>query len=167
MNMIMQSRLLQVLLLSVITLGTFSCKKNKKLSELSDPTAEQAKMEQEAQEQVPEEPVNEANKQLQPTKITKTLTTEQKLDDYFETISSASSTSAANSEIQEALKMFSTPDAPLLIVFYEADGQASYDEPTTIEKYLNYLKDTGNANAKVEEIVTDSNGKIKEIVLKK
>ena len=69
--------------------------------------------------------------------------------------------------IEEALSMFSSPDAPLLIVFYEANGKASYDQPTTIEKYLNYLKDTGNASAQVEEIVKDSNGKIKEIVLKK
>ena len=168
MNMIMQSRFLQILCLSIITLGMFSCKKNKKLSELSDPDAEKAKMEQEqgSNEQTPEE-MPPSTAELRPTTITKTLTSEQKLNGFFSSIANASSTSAANSEIQEALNMFSTPDAPLLIVFYEANGKASYDEPTTIEKYLNYLKDTGNATAKVEEIVKDGNGKIKEIVLKK
>ncbi len=52
-------------------------------------------------------------------------------------------------------------------MIYKEGGKPSYDEPTTIEKYLNYLKDTKNNKAKVEEVVYDANGKIKELVLKK
>lgn len=164
MNKIMQLKLLQLFVLIAFLIGATSCKKNKKLSELSDPQAEKEKMEEEmtkTEESTEEEPA--------PPLIEPILkrSDEQQLNNYFTSIANASSTTAANSSIQEALGMFSSPDAPLLIVFYEANGKASYDEPTTIEKYLNYLKDTGNAKAKVEEIVKDGNGKIKEIVLKK
>lgn len=160
MNKIMQSATLRLFLIVAIIIGASSCKKNKKLSELSDPQAEKEEMEQEMEE-------TEETEEPEQFKMKPVLTSEQKLNNYFDAVANASSTSAANSSIQEALTMFSSPDAPLLIVFYKANGQASYDEPTTIEKYLNYLKDTKNAKARVDEIVTDSNGKIKEIVLKK
>ena len=63
--------------------------------------------------------------------------------------------------------MFSNSEAPVLIVIYKEGGKPSYDEPTTIGKYLNYLKDTKNNKARVEEVVYDTNGKIKELVLRK
>lgn len=161
----MQSSMLRLILLVAVVIGASSCKKNKKLSELSNPEAEKEKIEQEIEntEEPEKEPITKPLKINLPEK----LTSEQKLNNYFTSIASSSSTASANNSIQEALSMFSSPNAPLLIVFYEANGKASYDEPTTIEKYLNYLKDTGNANARVEEIVTDGNGKITEIVLKK
>ena len=161
----MLSNALRLVVLAAVVVGASSCKKNKKIAELSDPEAEKEKIEQdmEAQEEVEATP---ETKPL-PLNLPAKLTEEQKLNNFFTSIADASSTSAANSSINEALTMFSSPDAPLLIVFYEANGKASYDEPTTIEKYLNYLKDTGNANARVEEVVRDADGKIKEIVLKK
>ena len=42
-----------------------------------------------------------------------------------------------------------------------------YDRPTTIEKYLNYLKDRKAYKAEVENIVYDDYGKIKELELRK
>lgn len=87
------------------------------------------------------------------------------LNSYFSGIANASSTSAANRSIQEALRMFGGSDAPVLIIFYMANGQEDFDEPTTIAKYLNYLKDHGKNPHKVKELVLDAQGKVKELVL--
>ncbi len=87
------------------------------------------------------------------------------LNSYFSGIANASSTSAANRSIQEALRMFGGSDAPVLIIFYMANGQEDFDEPTTIAKYLNYLKDQGKNPHKVKELVLDAQGKVKELVL--
>lgn len=87
------------------------------------------------------------------------------LNSYFSGIANASSTSAANRSIQEALGMFGGSDAPVLIIFYMANGQEDFDEPTTISKYLNYLKDQGKNPHKVKELVLDAQGKVKELVL--
>lgn len=89
------------------------------------------------------------------------------LNSYFSGIANASSTSAANRSIQEALRMFGSSDAPVLIIFYMANGQEDFDEPTTISKYLNYLKDQGKNPHKVKELVLDAQGKVKELVLVK
>ncbi|MEM6641930.1 MAG: nucleoid-structuring protein H-NS [Bacteroidota bacterium] len=153
---------LQILLGVGIVLSLGSCKKNKKLAELSDPEAEKEAMLAEVEQTEPEE-----EEEIPFSREPSVVTAEQKVDQYFKAISAASSTTSANASIQETLSLFESPDAPLLIVFYEADGKESYDEPTTIEKYLNYLKDTKNKPAKVSEIVTDETGRIKEIVLKK
>ena len=129
MNKIMQSSILRLFLIVAVVIGASSCKKNKKLSELSDPQAEKEKIEQEMEEELEteEEPI--------PIKVKpKVLSSEQKLNNYFDAIASASSTTAANNSINEALSMFSTPDAPLLIIFYEANGKESYD---SLEGYTN------------------------------
>ena len=94
-------------------------------------------------------------------------TLEGKINEYFAAIANAPTTDAANAKITEAMSSFSNPNVPVLIIFYKSDGKESYDEPTTIIKYLNYLKDTKNNKATVEEIVKDSNGRVKEIVLRK
>jgi hypothetical protein len=89
------------------------------------------------------------------------------LADYFAGISAATSVSQANMQIAEALKLFSSPEAPVLIIISKTGDQVDYDRPTTIKNYLNYLKDTKNNNNKVEKIVYDNNGKIKELELLK
>ncbi|MEM6737072.1 MAG: nucleoid-structuring protein H-NS [Bacteroidota bacterium] len=158
-----QSKPIRYLLPVVIALSVCSCKKNKTVAGLGNPQEDKETVEQELEDK--QEEIEEDERT--PLKAEAKLTAEQTLNDYFNAIANASSTSSANSSITEALTLFSSPDAPLLIVFYEANGKASYDEPTTIEKYLNYLKDTKNNSAQVDEIVTDGDGKIKEIVLKK
>ena len=66
----------------------------------------------------------------------------EKLESQFASIASASNVTAANQSIQEVLAMFSNPETPILIVIHEEGGVKDYDEPTTIKKYLEYLKDT-------------------------
>lgn len=87
------------------------------------------------------------------------------LSGYFSSIASASSVSQANMLIADALKLFSSPDAPVLIIISKSDDIVDYDRPTTIKNYLNYLKDTKNNINQVEKIIYDNSGKIKELEL--
>jgi hypothetical protein len=89
------------------------------------------------------------------------------ITDYFSSIAAATSVSQANMQIVEALKLFTSPEAPVLIIISKSGDQVDYDRPTTIKDYLNYLKDTKNNKNKVDKIVYDAGGKIKEVELLK
>lgn len=88
-----------------------------------------------------------------------------KIEDYFDAISAARTVDIANSRINEALKFFASPDVPVLIIVFMDGSIKDYDRPTTIRRYLEYLKDqTKNLN-KVHNIQYDANGKITELEL--
>jgi hypothetical protein len=89
------------------------------------------------------------------------------LTEYFSSIASAGSVSQANVLIADALKLFSSPEAPVLIIISKQGATVDYDRPTTIKNYLNYLKDTRNNVNKVDKIIYDDYGKIKELELLK
>lgn len=89
------------------------------------------------------------------------------LANYFQEIVSTRSNSAADYMINETLRMFAADDVPVLIVINESNGMVDYDEPTTIRKYLEYLKDQKRLNTEVKSLVMDDNGKIKEVELAK
>lgn len=88
-----------------------------------------------------------------------------RLENIFNEVASARSDSDANYRIREALSMFASPQTPVLIIISREGSQIDYDEPTTIEKYLQYLKDTNSQPAAVENLAFDANGKIKEVEL--
>lgn len=83
----------------------------------------------------------------------------------FNSIANAGSASQANRVINETLGLFESPNTPVLIIIKQNAGFNDYDRPTTIEKYLNYLKDQKKATEKVYEIKYNSNGKINELEL--
>ena len=83
----------------------------------------------------------------------------------FNNIAHASSVSQANRIINETLDMFESPNVPVLIIIKQNAGFNDYDRPTTIEQYLNYVKDQKKATEKVHEIKYNNNGKINEIEL--
>jgi len=85
----------------------------------------------------------------------------------FNAIAGASNRLAAEAKIDETLDHFASADVPVLRIIYESDEVTDYDEPTTIQKYLNYLKDMKKNPNKVAEIKYNANGKIKELTLKK
>ena len=87
------------------------------------------------------------------------------LERNFSTIASAGSTSQANRTINETLGLFESPNVPVLIIIKQNAGFNDYDRPTTIEKYLNYVKDQKKAAEKVYEIKYNTNGKINELEL--
>ena len=83
----------------------------------------------------------------------------------FNGIANAASASQANRLINETLGMFESPNVPVLIIIKQNQGFNDYDRPTTIEKYLNYVKDQKKATEKVFEIKYNANGKINELEL--
>ena len=87
------------------------------------------------------------------------------LEKNFASIVRASSVSQANRTINETLGLFESPNVPVLIIIKQNAGFNDYDRPTTIEKYLNYLKDQKKAAEKVHEIKYNANGKINELEL--
>ena len=92
---------------------------------------------------------------------------ENKLLNYFDKIANASSTEKANEYINDALQMFSSPLANVLIIISDDGHIKDYDKPTNIKKYLNQIKDTKRSSTKVDEIKWDANKKIKTLILRK
>lgn len=160
-NKILNNSPLVLAILVAFLVGTSSCKTKKNLAQVT-PVEEIEPIEEEVVEEISDSP--EAVEVRVPEKIE---SKEQKLNNYFKAVSNASSTESANKSINEALTMFNSPDAPVLVVIYHDGANPDYDEPTTIEKYFNYLKDTKSKPAQVEEVVYDPNGRMKELVLKK
>lgn len=148
------------LLFSLMLIFIASCKSQKAVLDTEPEQPEVVEPEPEPEPQPePEEPKD--------VRTAPEPTLDNKLNNYFAAIAGASSTSTANSNIQEALRLFDDGGAPVLIIIYAADGTEDYDEPTDITKYLNYIKDTGNNVHRVKEVVKAPNGKIKELVLVK
>ena len=87
------------------------------------------------------------------------------LETNFTRIANASSVSQANNIINETLELFSTSHVPVLIIISQAGGFNDYDRPTTIEDYLNYIKDQKVSRNKVANLQINDSGKIIELEL--
>ena len=87
------------------------------------------------------------------------------LDQYFDLIASGSNLATQNRYIGEALGLFATEEVPVLIIISKSGNIVDYDRPTTIRRYLEYLKDQGVVRNKIENVVYDANGKITELEL--
>jgi hypothetical protein len=90
----------------------------------------------------------------------------EKLENYFNTIATSSNSTAANQSIQDVLGMFSNQETPVLIVIHEEGGVKDYDEPTTIKKYVDYLKDT-KKNLNYISDIRLVGGKVTELELRR
>jgi hypothetical protein len=71
----------------------------------------------------------------------------------------------ADNTIQKSLQLFSSDDAPVLIIISREGSIVDYDKPTTIRRYLNLLKDTKANRNNIDAIMTDAAGKIKGLDL--
>lgn len=87
------------------------------------------------------------------------------LEKSFADIASAASTAQANRIINETLPLFASNSVPVLIIISQAGGFNDYDRPTTIEDYLNYVKDQKANRNRVSELEFNEAGKITEVVL--
>lgn len=87
------------------------------------------------------------------------------LERNLASIASASSTTQANRLINETLQLFANNKVPVLIIITQAGGFNDYDKPTTIENYLNYVKDQKVNRNKVNDLKFNDAGKITEIEL--
>ncbi len=84
------------------------------------------------------------------------------LTDYFTMIAKAKDVVTANNYIKEALKLFESPDAVVLI---RLNNFGDYDRPTTAVNYLNYLKDQKKVNVAVDNVKYNEDNKITELEL--
>ncbi|TSA26603.1 MAG: hypothetical protein D4R67_07585 [Bacteroidetes bacterium] len=92
------------------------------------------------------------------------MTLKGKLESSFQSIAEASragNLSMANSLIESALNYFAAPDIPVLIIISREGSTVDYDKPTTIQNYLNLLKDQKESRNSVESYQLDAAGKIK------
>jgi len=87
------------------------------------------------------------------------------INDKLKSIALAKSVDASNAQIRLTLKEFATPDVPVLIIISKAGGFNDYDRPTTISKFLNYLKDKQQYRFMVDAVKRDGLGKITELEL--
>ncbi len=87
------------------------------------------------------------------------------INDYFNQIANAKDVAIANAKIAEAMKLYASKDVPVLIIISQADGITDYDKPTTIEKYLNFVKDQKKYTNDVFNVKLDSYGQITELEL--
>ena len=101
-----------------------------------------------------------------PTRSAEEIATER-IEGLFNSIAGSVGSDAANQNIQAALSMFSNQDIPVLIVIHEEKGLKDYDEPTTIKRYLEYLKDTKKNLNMVTNVRMDANNKVTELELKR
>lgn len=84
------------------------------------------------------------------------------LTGYFNMIVNAKDVVTANNAIKDALKLFESPDAVVLI---RISNYGDYDRPTTAVNYLNYLKDQKKLNVSVYDVKYNSANKITELEL--
>lgn len=113
-----------------------------------------------------------AAKRLEEEKRRKELEAQQaeeskftKIENLFDDIANTKSMQMANTKINEALRFFASPDVPVLIIMYMEGSIKDYDRPTTIKKYLEYIKDQGKNVNKIHNVQFDANGKITELEL--
>lgn len=76
-----------------------------------------------------------------------------------------SDVTAANAKIEEVLSLFDNLEVPVLIIVAREGDIVDYDRPTTIQTFLEYLKDKNVNNNRVEHIKRNSFGKIIELEL--
>ncbi|HQQ13038.1 MAG TPA: hypothetical protein PK855_07740 [Bacteroidales bacterium] len=87
------------------------------------------------------------------------------IENLLLSVAAAPDAATANVKINQALQLFATPDAPVLIIISQAGGFNDYDRPTTIRRYLEYLKDQKVYNNAIEQVKYDAAGKITELEL--
>ena len=127
-------------------------KKNPEIVEMIERAEKQIAKEMQERDRLAEEARLAEEQRLRELEQQKAQKTE--LADYFEMIANAKDVSAANSAIKEALKLFATPDADVLI---RLNNYGDYDKPTNAVDYLNYLKDQKKVNVTIDTEKTEYN----------
>ena len=87
------------------------------------------------------------------------------LAEYFDLIAKTPDLATSNKYITEALGLFANENVPVLIIIAKSGDIVDYDRPTTIKKYLEYIKDQKVSRNSIENVVYDASGKITELEL--
>ena len=102
-----------------------------------------------------------------PAPVVKEEVAVERLETQFNAIASSANSTTANQTIQEVLGMFANQEVPVFIVIHEEAGVKDYDEPTTIKKYAEYLKDTKKNLNYISDIRLGAGGKVTELELRR
>ena len=139
--------------------------------QLRDPEVEDlidqvtAKLEKERLENLRREE-EEAKRLAEQQKQMKNLAQLDNINSHFFAVASAPSVEEANNRIQRAISLYASKDVPVLVIVSKyGDNQKDYDRPTTIDNYLNYLKDIKKYDKEIEAVKYNDFGKIIEIEL--
>jgi len=100
----------------------------------------------------------------------KNIPLKNQIENAFQGIADASrsgNTAQVNSLTRNTLQLFSEDDAPVLIIISKEGSIIDYDKPTTIKKYLEFLRDQKVSRNAVDSYQLDQDGKIKELDLVK
>jgi hypothetical protein len=151
----------KVLLAFTLFILIVSCKSHKKVATITSPALDKPQV----QEQ-PKQQSKEAEEEMKLGAMKEDIY-KGRLNQYFDTIANAPDVTSANNNIDEALHLFTSPQAPVLIVISEENGKKDYDRPTSIKAYLNYVKDQKKNINKIERVKMDESGKITEVELTK
>ena len=154
---------------------TYQEKKNEldriKAMQLRDPEVEdlinqvEAKLEKERKE-ILKQQEDEARKRAEDEARQAQQSKLDNINSHFFAVASAPSVTEANTRIDRAISLYASKDVPVLIILSKyGNDQKDYDRPTTIEKYLNYIKDIRKYNKRIEDLKYDDFGKIIEIEL--
>lgn len=87
------------------------------------------------------------------------------INDYFYQIAYSKDANSANQLIDEALKLYTSENVPVLIIIHQEGDIIDYDKPTNIKDYLNFVKDQKKYNNKINSVKFDGYGQITELEL--
>lgn len=93
--------------------------------------------------------------------------TKEKLTSLFKKIATTKDSVLLAGYFQESIQMFDSEQVPVLIVINDSNGHKDYDRPTTIKRYLEFIKDQNKYSDRFLNILFDGNGKITELELLK
>ena len=107
-------------------------------------------------------------KKIESMRSAENIPMKTQLENNFQAIADAGKsgnlTQAANL-IKSTLPLFASEDTPVLIIIAREGDIVDYDKPTTIKRYLDFLKDQKASRNAVDSYTLDNNGKIKELDL--
>jgi len=87
------------------------------------------------------------------------------IEGAFDGIANASKSgdiSKASQIIKNTMPLFSGEDAPVLIIISREGSMVDYDKPTTIKRYMDFVRDQKANHNAVDSYMLDTEGKIKE-----
>jgi hypothetical protein len=134
---------------------------NEELNSLASKVDEKIKLQREEIKKIEEE-----KKRIEEEKKAKleNVDIKTKLNRAFDeiaTLGQAGANDKANAKINETMQLFTSEAADVLIIIAKQGTEVDYDEPTTIKKFLSYLKDRKESKNVVDKLELDANGKIK------
>jgi hypothetical protein len=98
----------------------------------------------------------------------KNVPLKNQLENAFQGIADGSksgNTSQVTSLTQKTLQLFSSDDATVLIIIARDGSIVDYDKPTTIKRYLEFVRDQKASRNAVDAYQLDTGGKIKSLDL--